>query len=189
MVSTKKIQFIFLALFAGLSFVFSQKVHYVDTQYILKQMPKYQQAQKQLETMVEQWETELNAEKEKVDQLEMKFESQKVLFTENQIKEKQKEIQEAKEKLQELKIKRFGTAGDIIRTRQSLVRPIQDQIWNAINKVAKKKSIGIVLDKSSDLIMVYTNPKFDISNLVINELKGKSTSSSSKKKTSSKRRR
>ncbi len=178
----KKIQRIFLTLFAGLSFAFSQKVHYVDTQYILKQVPKYQQAQKQLETMVEQWETELNAEKEKVSQLEMEFESQKVLFTENQIKEKQKEIQEAKDKLHELKIKRFGTNGDIIRTRQSLVRPIQDQIWNAVNKVAKKKSIGIVLDKSSDLIMVYTNPKFDISNLVIKELKGKSTSNSKKRK-------
>ncbi|MFV0237291.1 MAG: OmpH family outer membrane protein [Flavobacteriales bacterium] len=171
-----------MTLFASLSFTFAQKVHYVDTHYILQQMPKYQQAQKQLESTVEQWETELNTAKEKVNQLEIKFESQKVLFTENQIKEKKKEIQEAKNELNELRIKRFGTKGDIIRTRQSLVRPIQDQIWNAINKVAKKRGIGIVLDKSSDLIMVYTNPKFDISKSVINELKGKSTNSNNKKR-------
>ena len=188
MISIRKKQFLLVTLFLGFSFAFSQKVYYVDTEYILKQMPKYQQAQKQLETMVGQWESELNAEKEKVGQLETKFENQKILFTENQIKEKEEEILKAKEKLQELKLKRFGTKGDILRTRQSLVRPIQDQIWNAINKVAKKKSIGIVLDKSSDLIMVYTNPKFNISDLVIKELKGKSSTSSSKS-TSSKRKR
>ncbi len=176
MIITKRIKLLFLTLFLSVNFALSQKVHYVDTQYILKEMPKYQNAQDKLESKVNDWEKELTSEKEKIDKLELKFENQKVLFTDSQIKEKQKEIDELKEKYQELRIKRFGTNGDIIRTRQSLVRPIQDQIWNAINKVAKKKGIGIVLDKSSDLIIIYSNPKFDISNLVLKELKGKTSS-------------
>jgi len=167
----KKIIFVFLALVAGCSFSFSQKVYYVDTQYILKQMPQYQQAKKQIETTVEKWRKEINTEEDKITQMEITFENEKVLLTKDQIKQREKEIEESKEKLRELSVKRFGANGDIIRTRQSLVRPIQDQVWNVINKIAKKRGIGIVLDKSGSLIMIYSNPKYDLSDLVIKELK------------------
>lgn len=173
MMIKKKIIFVLLALVTGCSFSFSQKVYYVDTQYILKQMPQYQQAKKRIETTVEKWRKEMEVEENKVAQMETTFENEKVLLTKDQIKQKEKEIEERKEKLRELSVKRFGVNGDMIRTRQSLVRPIQDQVWNVINKIAKKKGIGIVLDKSSSLIMIYSNPKYDLSDWVIKELKGK----------------
>ena len=162
-----------IALLIGIGILgFAQKVNYVDTEYILSKIPQYQEAEKRLSETVKSWEADIAAKKDSINKMELKLESQKILYTDNQIKEKEKEIQDAKDKLQDVKLKKFGTNGELVRMRQSLVRPVQDQVWNAINKIAKQKSIGIVLDKGSDLIMIYSDPKLDISDLVIKEING-----------------
>ncbi len=192
--------FIFTLLIGLSTQLAAQKFGYVDTDYILENLPQYVQAQQRLKTQTEQWNQEVQNRQDALNKRQADFLNEKVLLTDEQIKKEQSEIDAEIVAIKVLQEKRYGQGGDLIKLRQSLVKPIQDQVWNAVKSVAEKRSYGFIFDKGSDLIMVYTDPKFDISREVLLQLnpnavikeepksggsnKGNSSSSSKGKNTS-----
>lgn len=168
----------------------AQRFGYVDTDYILKNLPQYNQAMRTLENQTKQWSQEIQQRQEALDQKRADFLNEKVLLTEDQVKKEQAEIDAEALEIKELQEKRYGQDGDLIKMRKSIVKPIQDQVWIAVKQVAERRNYGFVFDKGSDLIMVYTDPKFDISRDVLlllnpNAVGNKSEANSSPTKSSS----
>ena len=162
---------ILFILFFGLSLPLSaQRFGYVDTDYILENLPQYNQAQQRLKTQTEQWNQEIENRQEAVNKRQADFLNEKVLLTEDQIKKEQEEINTEIDEIKKLQEKRYGQDGDLIKLRKALVKPIQDQVWIAVKDIAEKRNYGFIFDKGSDLIMVYTDPKFDISREVLLQL-------------------
>ena len=147
-----------------------QRFAYVDSEYILEKLPEHKSAQNQLESIVKSWEKEIAQKQEEIDVLLQELENEKILLTQELIKEKQGVIQEKKAALYKIRQKRFGPKGDVFLQQRLLVKPIQDLIWNAVNKVAKKRKYDFVFDKAGDLVMLRTNSKWDISDQVIEVL-------------------
>ncbi|MGB6093893.1 MAG: OmpH family outer membrane protein [Moheibacter sp.] len=148
----------------------AQRFGYVDTDYILENLPEYVQAQNNLRTKTEQWNREIQTREDILNQRQADFLNEKVLLTEEQIKKEEENLEFERKEIQNLREKRYGQGGDLIKLRVSLVKPIQDQIYLAVDQVAKKKNYSFIFDKGSDLIMIYTDPKFDISRDVLLEL-------------------
>jgi outer membrane protein len=143
---------------------------YVDTQYILKQMPQYQQSEQRLNDEVKKWQDEIVRQQSALEKLKIAFENEKVLLTDNQQKTKLSVIDSTEKVLNDFIEKKFGTNGESIGLRVNLVKPLQDQIWNAVNAVATKDKYNIIFDKSSDLIMIFTDSRYDITDRVLNQL-------------------
>lgn len=162
---------IIILLFCGVLIpVSAQKFCYIDTDFVLENLPEYGQAQSTLKSKTQQWNAEIQNRQEALDKRQADFLNEKVLLTEEQIKKEQGEIDLEIAEIKQLQEKRYGQNGDLIKLRRSLVKPIQDQIYIAVDEVAKKKNYSFVFDKGSNLIMVYTDPKFDISRDVILQL-------------------
>lgn len=167
---SKKIIFIFAFLMIGLG-VNAQKWAYVDTEYILQKLPKYREAQSQLDKMARDWQKEIDAEIRVLKKLKVSLENERVLLTKDLIDEREVQISEKISNIENLQQKRFGAEGDLITQRKQLVKPIQDQVFNAVQSIAKKRRYDAVFDKSSDLIMLYYNKKYDISDKVLAKIK------------------
>ena len=162
----------FIALFLGLaSFTFAQKFCYVDSQYILENLPEYTSSQNRLKSQTESWQKEIQQKQENLAKLQAEFEAEKILLTAEQVKEQEKKLAEEIQAVKSLQDKRYGPTGDLVNLRRSMVKPLQDQIYNATKEVADKRGYSFVFDKGSDLIMIYTDPKFDISREVLQTLK------------------
>ncbi|MBO6212512.1 OmpH family outer membrane protein [Algoriella sp.] len=162
----------FIALFLGLaSFTFAQKFCYVDSQYILENLPEYTSSQNRLKSQTESWQKEIEQKQENLAKLQAEFEAEKILLTAEQVKEQEKKLAEEIQAVKSLQDKRYGPTGDLVNLRRSMVKPLQDQIYNATKEVADKRGYSFVFDKGSDLIMIYTDPKFDISREVLQTLK------------------
>jgi outer membrane protein len=153
------------------SMAFSQqKYAYVDSDYILENIPEYTVAQDKLDEYSVLWQKEIEAKFAEVDSLYKKFETESVLLPED-IKTKKEAAIVAKEKeAKALQKKRFGKDGDLFTKRAELVKPIQDKVYAAIEEVATEGSYGIIFDKSGSLTMLYTNPKLDKSDDVLEKL-------------------
>ena len=179
----------FIALFFGLASVtFAQKFCYVDSEYILENLPEYTTSQSRLKSQTESWQKEIEQKQENLTKLQAEFEAEKILLTAEQVKEQEKKIAEEVIAVKKLQDKRYGPSGDLVNLRRSMVKPLQDQIYNATKEVADKRGYSFVFDKGSDLIMIYTDPKFDISREVLQTLRpdlkkenGNTTKSKSKK--------
>ena len=162
----------FIALFFGLaSFSFAQRFCYVDSQYILENLPEYTSSQSKLKSQTESWQKEIEQKQENLAKLQAEFEAEKILLTAEQVKEQEKKLAEEVQAVKSLQDKRYGPTGDLVNLRRSMVKPLQDQIYNATKEVADKRGYSFVFDKGSDLIMIYTDPKFDISREVLQTLK------------------
>lgn len=148
----------------------AQRFGYVDTDYILENLPEYVQAQNTLRARTEQWNQEIKNRQDALEQKQADFLNEKVLLTDEQIKKEEEDIEFERKEIQRLQEKRYGQGGDLIKLRMSLVKPIQDQVYIAVDEVARKKNYSFIFDKGSDLIMIYTDPKFDISRDVLLEL-------------------
>lgn len=149
-------------------FSFAQRFGYVDTDYVLNNLPSYKNAQQQLQTQADNWAKEIENHQSQLERMQQELESDRILLTKDKIEEKEAKIQEKKEEIKNLKEKRYGPKGDMIATRMNLVKPIQDQVFNAIDKVAKRRKYSFVFDKANgDLIMLYSDPKYDISEEVL----------------------
>ncbi len=172
----KKLILYTLLLFFGVTY--AQKMAYVDTQYILKQMPQYQQAEQRLNAEIKKWQDEIKNQQSRLEKMRVGFENEKVLLTEEQQKTKLAAIDSTEKKLNEFIDKKFGTNGESTTLRYNLAKPVQDQIWNAISAIVAKDKYNIIFDKSSDLIMVFTDSKYDITDKVLKQLGiGKDTKS------------
>ncbi|MFM2136326.1 MAG: hypothetical protein RL021_1726 [Bacteroidota bacterium] len=150
--------------------VFAQKYAYVNTEYILENIPDYKSAQQQLDNLSIQWQKEIEDRYAIIDKLYKAYQAEQVLLTEEMKKRRQEEIALKEKDVKDLQKQRFGYEGDLFKKKQELVKPIQDKIYNAVKKMATEQSYAVIFDKSGDLIMLYTNPKYDKSDDILTAL-------------------
>jgi outer membrane protein len=149
---------------------FSQKFGYIDSDMIMKKMPDYQKAQQELNKLTEKWQKEIETQKKGVEDLKAKFAAEEVLLTEEMKKQRLDTINARELAMRENQKKIFGYEGLFFLKKQELIKPIQDKVFEAVEKVAKKNQLQIVFDKAADLVMIYTNPIHDYSDYVLEEL-------------------
>jgi outer membrane protein len=145
----------------------AQKYAYVDTEYILSNIPEYKSAQSQVDNISVQWQKEIEARYAEIDKMYKAFQAESILLTEEMKRKRENEIIAKEKESKELQKQRFGVDGDLYKKRQELVKPIQDKIYNAIKAMATKGAYAVIFDKSSDLSMLYANPKFDKSDQIL----------------------
>lgn len=149
---------------------YAQKYACVDTEYILSNVPEYKQAQKELEEVSVQWQKEVEVKFQSVDRLYKAFQAEAVILPADLKAQKENEIIAAEKEAKNLQKQRFGNDGDLAKKRSELVKPIQDRIYNAIEKVAQEKNYSVVFDKAGGATILYVDNKTDISDLVLAEL-------------------
>jgi outer membrane protein len=164
----KLITFLFVVLVAEASF--AQKFGYVDSQYILNQMPGYAEAQQEIEKLAKGWESEIQAKYKEVEEMEVALKAEEVLLTKEMWEEKNKKIQDSWVELREYQQKIFGSDGLYFLKKKELIKPVQDEVFDAVERVAKNNRLQIVFDKSGDLVMIYTDPVHDYTDFVLEEL-------------------
>lgn len=148
----------------------AQKFGYVDSEYILSQLPEYKSAQKQLDDASAQWQKELETKLAEVDRLYREYQDEKPLLSEEMRKKREDFIAQKEKSAKDFQKDKFGPEGELFKKRSELMKPIQDRVFEAIQKVAKKNGWDFVFDKSGDMIMLYSNAKFDASEDVLEEL-------------------
>jgi len=157
----------FLALAPGLQ---AQRWAVVDTKFILDKMPEYKDAQKKLDQFSEQWQKEIDDKQATLDKMYKDFDAEQVMLSDALKKKRQDEIFVREKEVRELQRKRFGFEGDLFKKRQELVKPIQDKVYTAIQKIAVAKQYDIILDKSEGITVIFADPKLDKSEDVLREL-------------------
>jgi outer membrane protein len=153
---------------------FGQKFAYVDTEYILGQIPEYKAAQTELDKTSMQWQKEIEAKYAEIDKMYKAYQAEQILLTDDMKKKREADIVLKEKDAKDLQKQRFGVDGELFKKRQELVKPIQDKVYNAIKAVAEKGAYSIIFDKSSDLTMLYTTSKLDKSDDVLTQLGYKS---------------
>ena len=147
-----------------------QRIAYIDMEYILENVPEYADAQSRLNLRVKNWQKKLDDIKREIEVLKTDLTNEKALLTDDLVKEREEDIEIKELDLKNLQAAYFGPTGDMYLLRKQLVKPVQDQIYNAVQEIAVRRKYDMILDKSSDLIMLYTNNKFDVSEQVLNRI-------------------
>jgi len=143
------------------------RIGYIDTEYILENVPEYTEATKQLETKVQKWKTEIESRLNTIKQKREALNNEKALLTKELIEEREEDIFFEEKEILDYQQKRFGPNGDLMVQKKQLMQPVQDQIFQAVQDIAENKKYDFIFDKSADVIMLYSAERFDISDLVI----------------------
>ncbi|MFD0863649.1 OmpH family outer membrane protein [Sungkyunkwania multivorans] len=146
------------------------RIGYIDMEYILENVAEYQEANAQLESKVQKWKVEIEEKRSAIEQMKKDLSVEKVLLTKELIEEREEEIKLLEEEMLEYQQDRFGPQGDLVVQRNLLVKPIQDQVFNAVQEIAKNKRYDFVFDKSADVVMLYSAERYDISDLVLRSI-------------------
>jgi len=165
-----KIAAIIFLLFVGTGAVSAQKFCYVDTDYILAQSPAYLAAQTELNNLSLQWQKEVEAKYAEIDLMYKNFQQEQILMTEELRVKREAEIVQKEKEAKDFQKSKFGVDGELFKKRQELIKPIQDQVYTAVQTMATQGGYAIVFDKASDMTMLYTNPKYDKSDAVLDIL-------------------
>ncbi len=166
----KNILILFILLFSTIQ-VYSQKFAYVDTDYILNKIPEYKQAQEKLDGFSSKLESEIEEKFSEVDKLYRNYQKEQVLLTEEMKQKREELIIEKEKEAKNLQKIYFGPNGELFKKREELIKPIQDKVFDAIQRLASNNKYAVVFDSASDLIMLYSNPNLDKSDKVL-ELMG-----------------
>ena len=148
----------------------AQKFAYVDSQFILNQIPEYKEAQKEIDNLSYQWQEDIETAYQGIDKLYRAYQTDKVLLTDKMRQSREDEIIQKEQEVKELQQKRFGAEGDLYKKQEELIRPIQNLIYNTIQEYAKEARYGVIFDKSSDLLMLYADDNLDKSEKILNRL-------------------
>ena len=160
----------------------AQKIGYIDMEYILENIPEYKEAQTKINAKAIAWQNNIEQQQKDIESLKAELYNEKALLTKELIIEKEEDIQILEFDLKKLQVAYFGTNGDLYFLRQQLVKPIQDLVYNAVQDIATKRKYDFILDKSSNLIMLYSNKKFDVSDLVLKGITRSKKTTALKKK-------
>lgn len=147
--------------------VSAQKYAFVDTEYILDNISEYKAANQQLDQLSIAWQKEIEAKYAVIDKLYKDYQAEQILLTEEMKRKREQEITNKEKEVKEFQKQKFGYEGELFKKKQELTKPIQDKIYNAIKKIATDQSYAVIFDKSSNLTMLYTNPKYDKSDEVL----------------------
>ena len=148
----------------------SVRIGYIDTEYILQNIPEYQQATAQLDQKVQQWKTEIEQRLAVIETKKKQLNSESVLLTKELYEERMEDISFEEAEILDYQQKRFGPNGDLMIQKQQLIQPIQDQIFAAVQEIAGGKKYDFIFDKSADVVMLYSAERFDLSDLVIRSI-------------------
>jgi len=148
----------------------AQKYAYVDTEYILDNIPEYKDAQNQLDEYAAEYQQEIEEKIAEINKMTLDYQAEVVLMPEDVKKKKEEDINKKKEELATLQKQRFGKDGDLFLKREELVKPIQEKIYNAIEEIATDKNYSFVFDKAGSLSILYVNSKYDISDDVLDKV-------------------
>jgi outer membrane protein len=183
----KKVIITAVVFFCSVVMVHAQKFAYVDSQYILDNLPEYSEAQAQLDEVSATWQKEIEAKFAEIDKMYQDYQAQAVLLPEDMKKKKEQEIVDKEKEAKNLQRTRFGQSGDLMKKRQELVKPIQEKVYNAIQEIATSSNYSVIFDKAGALTILFANPKYDISDEVLDNLgaassgrKGRSTAAGQK---------
>lgn len=163
--------FLALVIVFGTSFVsLSQKYGYIDSDYILNNMDEYTAAKDQLNKLVDRWTEDLESKKDLIQDKKDNFAREEVLLPKEEKEKRQEEISKMEEELMGMQKVRFGVDGDYFQKRQELIKPIQDRVYEAMQKVASRKNYSFIFDKANQSNLIYADSKFDISEDILKEL-------------------
>jgi len=151
----------------SISTLFAQKYAYVDTEYILDNIPEYKDAQNQIDELADEYKEEIMEVREEVDLMHKNYQAESVLMPDDIKEKKLEEIRKKEDEIRQLQNQRFGVEGDLFLKREELVRPIQEKIYNAIEEIATDKNYAFVFDKAGSLTILFVNDRFDISDDVL----------------------
>lgn len=154
-------------------FVFAgsaQKFALIDMEYILKNVPQYEMANEQLNQLSQRWQKEVEAVSKEADSMYKQYLSDKVFLTEEQVKKREEEIVAKEQEATDLKYKYFGPEGELYKKRQTLMKPIQDDIYNAVKKLSEERGYQAIFDRASSANIIYASPRIDVSNEVLSKL-------------------
>ena len=142
----------------------------VDTRYILDKMPEYKEAQTKLDKISQDWQKEIDGKQAALDKMYKDYEAEQVMLSEELRKKREDEIFVREKEVRDLQRKRFGFEGDLFKQRQELVKPVQDKVYTAIQKIAAARMYDFILDKSEGITVIFADPKLDKSEDVLREL-------------------
>ena len=146
------------------------RIGYIDMEYILENVPEYQEASIQLDGKIQQWKKDIEKRLQEVDQMKLDLSNERVLLTKELIEERNEEIQIKQDDVLEYQQARFGPNGDLAIQRRQLVQPVQDQVFNVVQEIAVNKKYDFIFDKSADIVMLFAAERNDISDLVIRSI-------------------
>ena len=149
---------------------YAQKVGVVDTNYILSKLPQYKDAESRLDTQIALWRTDLQKMQTDYEKKKESFENERVLLIGDQLKQREKELTDMEAEIRKTIDSKFAADGEMNKQRAALAKPYQDQIWNAIKTVSTKNNLGIVLDKSNNISVIYLDKKYDYTDAVLSLL-------------------
>lgn len=166
----KKSIFIFLLLFATSLVANAQKYALIDMEYILKNIPAYERANEQLNQASKKWQSEVEKIAEEAKTLYKSYQSEAVFLSDEQKNDKEEEIIAKEKQAAELRRQYFGPEGELYKKQESLMKPIQDEIYNAVKEIATQKGYAMVIDRASASSLIFASPSIDISNDVLTKL-------------------
>ncbi|MFT6166032.1 MAG: outer membrane protein [Vicingaceae bacterium] len=165
----KKIFFLSLVLFLSIASQ-AQKFAYIDTEYILSKVPEYQEAQKQLDALSEQWQKQTEKRYEAIEKMYKDLQAEEILLTESMKNKRQEEIIKKEQEARDFQKQKFGIDGELFKKRKELIKPIQEKIYKAVQETANVGKYSVIFDKASDATMVYSNPKYDKSDDILRRM-------------------
>ena len=166
----KKLLLITFLILSATTFIWAQKYAFVDTDYILQNIPEYNDAQGLLDDFSNQWQKEIEGKYGEIEGLYKAYQAEAVLLPEEMKRKREDEIIKKEQEVKELQRQRFGPEGDLFRKRQELIKPLQEKIYNAIEEIAVQRNYAIIFAKAGSLTMLYANSKYVLSDEVLDQL-------------------
>lgn len=166
----KKIVLPFLLLLGSFFSAEAQKYCIIDSKYILEKVPDYTLAQTQLDAFSKNWQSEVDNKMKDVDRMYKSYQAERAMLNEDMRKKREEEIMSKEKAAKDLQKQYFGYEGDLFKKRQELVKPVQDKVYNAVQKMAVARGYDLVLDKAGGVTMFYADPKLDRSDEVLKSL-------------------
>lgn len=151
-------------------FAQAQRYAVIDTKYILDKMPDYQQAQKNLDAVAANWQKEIDALQQELDRMYKNYEAEQVMLSDDLRQKREDQLFQKEKQLRDLQRQRFGFEGDLFKKRQELIKPVQDKVYNAVQKLAVARGYDFILDKSEGITVIFADPKLEKSDDVLREL-------------------
>ncbi len=166
----KKVLFIIVCSLCLVAFTQAQRYAIIDTKYILDRLPDYRQSQKQLDDVAGNWQKEIDALQQELDKMYRDYDAEQVMLSSDLRKKREDQLFIKDKALRELQRKRFGFEGDLFKMRQDLIKPIQDKVYNAVQKLAVQRGYDFILDKSEGITVIFADPKLEKSEDVLREM-------------------
>jgi outer membrane protein len=166
----KKLFLLLAGFILPLGLAVAQKYAFVDTEYILNNIPGYKAAQEQLDKVSADWQKEIEAKYSEIEKMYKEYQAERVLLSEDMRRQREETIVNKEKEAKELQKSYFGQEGALFKKRQELIQPIQDDIYKAIKDLATENGYAVIFDTSSGPTLIYTNPRYDVSDEVLQKL-------------------